>query len=50
MDGRSLAATTTKKEMEKKKRGSFVQWHSCRQYKDGYTLESFIMSLETATK
>lgn len=49
MDGRSLAAMKkTKKEMEK--RGSFVKWHSCRQYKDGYTLERFIMSLEPATK
>lgn len=39
-----------KKKNEKKRRGSFVQWHSCRQYKDGYTLERFIMSLELATK
>lgn len=39
MDGRSLAAMKKKK---KKKRGSFVQWLSCRQYKDGYILESFI--------
>lgn len=50
MDGRSLAATTKMKKNEKRKRGSFVQWHSCRQYEDGYTLESFIMSLGTATK
>lgn len=43
MDWRFLPATTTTK---KKKRGSFVQWHSCRQHKDGYTLERFIMSLK----
>lgn len=44
MDVRFLPATTTKKKM--KKRGSFVQWHSCRQYKDGYTLESSFNELE----
>lgn len=44
MDGRSLAVTKMKIKM--KKRGSFVQWHSCRQYEDGYTLESSFNRLE----